>query len=97
MHESIYDEFVKKAADAAKNRIVGDPFKSGTQQGPQVNIAWLSVLEACSAGPKSHSLSVRSRKSFFSQDLGYGQRTSSGWHSTVSAPGSNPYCSLRTL
>ena len=37
MHESIYDEFVKKAVEAAKKRTVGDPFKSGTQQGPQVD------------------------------------------------------------
>ncbi|CAK0737958.1 Aldehyde dehydrogenase 2 member B4, mitochondrial [Coccomyxa viridis] len=37
VHESIYDEFVKKAVDAAKKRVVGDPFKSGTQQGPQVS------------------------------------------------------------
>ena len=36
MHESIYDEFVKKAVKAAERRVVGDPFKSGTQQGPQV-------------------------------------------------------------
>ena len=39
VHESIYDEFVKKAVDAAKKRVVGDPFKSGTQQGPQVSTA----------------------------------------------------------
>lgn len=37
VHESIYDEFVKKAVKAAEKRIVGDPFKSGTQQGPQVS------------------------------------------------------------
>ena len=37
VHESIYDEFVKKAVDAAKKRVVGDPFQSGTQQGPQVS------------------------------------------------------------
>ncbi len=36
VHESIYDEFVKKAVRAAEKRVVGDPFKSGTQQGPQV-------------------------------------------------------------
>ena len=36
VHESIYDEFVKKAVKAAEKRVVGDPFKSGTQQGPQV-------------------------------------------------------------
>ena len=46
MHESIYDEFVKKAVDAAKKRVVGDPFKSGTQQGPQVNTPPLLVCKA---------------------------------------------------
>ena len=46
VHESIYDEFVKKAVDAAKKRVVGDPFKSGTQQGPQVNAAELLVFTA---------------------------------------------------
>ena len=46
MHESIYDEFVKKAVFAAKKRVVGDPFKSGTQQGPQVSAAELMLFEA---------------------------------------------------
>jgi aldehyde dehydrogenase (NAD+) len=36
VHESIYDEFVKRAASAAERRVVGDPFSSSTQQGPQV-------------------------------------------------------------
>ena len=38
MHESIYDEFVKKAVEAAKARVVGNPFDRETQQGPQVPI-----------------------------------------------------------
>lgn len=36
MHESIYDEFVKKAVARAQNRKVGDPFDEDTEQGPQV-------------------------------------------------------------
>ncbi len=36
VHESIYDEFVKKAVEAAKARVVGNPFDRNTQQGPQV-------------------------------------------------------------
>ena len=36
MHESIYDEFVKKAVARAQNRKVGDPFDDDTEQGPQV-------------------------------------------------------------
>ena len=47
VHESIYDEFVKKAAEAAKKRTVGDPFKSGTQQGPQV----CRCCSSCMANP----------------------------------------------
>jgi aldehyde dehydrogenase (NAD+) len=37
VHSSIYDEFVKKAAEKASQRKVGDPFDSDTQQGPQVS------------------------------------------------------------
>ncbi|XP_044757600.1 aldehyde dehydrogenase [Coccinella septempunctata] len=33
----IYDEFVKKATEVAKKRIVGDPFSADTEQGPQVD------------------------------------------------------------
>jgi aldehyde dehydrogenase (NAD+) len=35
--EKCYDEFVAKSVEKAKNRIVGDPFDSNTQQGPQVD------------------------------------------------------------
>ncbi|CAH0553063.1 unnamed protein product [Brassicogethes aeneus] len=34
---AIYDEFVRRAAEKARARKVGDPLKSGTQQGPQVD------------------------------------------------------------
>lgn len=33
----IYDEFVNRSVEAARQRIVGDPFDPNTQQGPQVD------------------------------------------------------------
>lgn len=36
MHESVYDEFIEKAKARAVRRSVGDPFKKGVEQGPQV-------------------------------------------------------------
>lgn len=37
VQEGIYDQFVKKAAEAAKNWSVGDPFNPNIHQGPQVD------------------------------------------------------------
>jgi aldehyde dehydrogenase (NAD+) len=37
VQEGIYDEFVRRASVDAKNRKVGDPFASGTEQGPLVD------------------------------------------------------------
>lgn len=37
VHESIYDEFVEKSKARALRRVVGDPFMSGVEQGPQVD------------------------------------------------------------
>ncbi|XP_042396039.1 benzaldehyde dehydrogenase, mitochondrial-like [Zingiber officinale] len=37
VHERIYDEFVEKAKARALKRIVGDPFKKGVEQGPQID------------------------------------------------------------
>lgn len=37
VHESVYDEFVEKAVARANRRTVGDPFKSGIEQGPQID------------------------------------------------------------
>ncbi|PSN40134.1 Aldehyde dehydrogenase X, partial [Blattella germanica] len=37
VHESIYDEFVKKATEKAQKRKVGNPFAADTDQGPQVD------------------------------------------------------------
>ena len=37
MHEDIYEKFVEKATEIAVRRKVGDPWKEGTEQGPQVD------------------------------------------------------------
>lgn len=37
VQESIYDKFLEAAAVKAKKRIVGDPFVTGVEQGPQVD------------------------------------------------------------
>ena len=36
VHESVYEEFLKKTKVAAEVRTVGDPFNKDTVQGPQV-------------------------------------------------------------
>ena len=47
MHERIYDEFLEKAKEAALKRVVGDPFKKGVEQGPQVlSLLWHSIIWA---------------------------------------------------
>ena len=53
VHESIYDEFVKMAAEIAGNRIAGDPFDSKTIQGPQINTKQMEkILELIESGKK---------------------------------------------
>ncbi|XP_061372307.1 benzaldehyde dehydrogenase, mitochondrial-like isoform X1 [Gastrolobium bilobum] len=37
VHERVYDEFVEKAKARALKRVVGDPFKGGIEQGPQID------------------------------------------------------------
>ncbi|XP_073001151.1 aldehyde dehydrogenase family 2 member B7, mitochondrial [Typha latifolia] len=37
VHERVYDEFVEKAKARALKRVVGDPFKRGVEQGPQID------------------------------------------------------------
>ncbi|KAH7674519.1 aldehyde dehydrogenase (NAD+) protein [Dioscorea alata] len=37
VHERVYDEFVEKAKARALRRVVGDPFKKGVEQGPQID------------------------------------------------------------
>lgn len=36
VHEDLYDEFVKKATERAKAKIIGDPFDDKNEYGPQV-------------------------------------------------------------
>ncbi|KAE8023440.1 hypothetical protein FH972_009132 [Carpinus fangiana] len=38
VHERVYDEFVEKAKARALKRTVGDPFKGGIEQGPQIDM-----------------------------------------------------------
>jgi aldehyde dehydrogenase (NAD+) len=39
VEEKIYDQFVEKSGVRARNRTVGDPFDSKTEQGPQIDQA----------------------------------------------------------
>jgi len=36
VHESIYDEFVKRSVQRAQKRTTGDPFLAENENGPQV-------------------------------------------------------------
>ncbi|XP_077217556.1 benzaldehyde dehydrogenase, mitochondrial-like [Tasmannia lanceolata] len=38
VHESVYDEFLEKSKARAMNRVVGDPFRKGVEQGPQIDL-----------------------------------------------------------
>lgn len=50
---AIYDEFVEKAVEMAKKRVVGDPFDDATQQGPQVSEGQMNrVLAYMASGVK---------------------------------------------
>lgn len=48
MHEKVYDEFVEKAKARAMKRAVGDPFKVGVEQGPQVELPFIAFYPATS-------------------------------------------------
>lgn len=39
VHESVYDEYLERAKARAQTRVVGDPFKTGVEQGPQADKA----------------------------------------------------------
>jgi acyl-CoA reductase-like NAD-dependent aldehyde dehydrogenase len=53
VQENIYDEFVKRSKELALKRIVGDPFKANTQQGPQIDdIQYKRILELIESGKK---------------------------------------------
>ncbi|XP_077217557.1 benzaldehyde dehydrogenase, mitochondrial-like [Tasmannia lanceolata] len=38
VHESVYDEFIEKSKARAMKRVVGDPFRKGVEQGPQIDL-----------------------------------------------------------
>jgi acyl-CoA reductase-like NAD-dependent aldehyde dehydrogenase len=44
VQEKIYDEFVKRSSEKAKQIAVGDPFATGTGQGPQVDQNQLTTI-----------------------------------------------------
>lgn len=46
VHESIYDEFVKRAVKLAQARPVGDPFDETTLQGPMVIYITINICTA---------------------------------------------------
>ncbi|KAM1397825.1 hypothetical protein ACFX2I_015361 [Malus domestica] len=51
VHERVYDEFIEKAKARAVKRVVGDPFKKGVEQGPQIdNEQFEKVLRYIRAG-----------------------------------------------
>ncbi|EFJ12064.1 hypothetical protein SELMODRAFT_235150 [Selaginella moellendorffii] len=53
VHESIHDEFIKRSVKLASERVIGDPFQSGVQNGPQINQEQLDrVLSYIESGKK---------------------------------------------
>lgn len=42
MQEDVYEEFVERSVARAKSRVVGNPFDSRTEQGPQVSLTALA-------------------------------------------------------
>ncbi|PON61095.1 Succinylglutamate-semialdehyde dehydrogenase [Parasponia andersonii] len=56
VHERIYDEFIEKAKARAVNRTVGDPFKKGIEQGPQIDSEqFAKVLKYIKSGVESNA------------------------------------------
>ncbi|KAL5146301.1 Aldehyde dehydrogenase family 2 member B4, mitochondrial [Glycine soja] len=54
VHEHIYDEFLEKAKARALKRVVGDPFKKGVEQGPQIDVEqFQKVLRYIKSGIES--------------------------------------------
>ncbi|KAF1326794.1 Aldehyde dehydrogenase, mitochondrial precursor, partial [Globisporangium splendens] len=53
VQEGIYDEFLRRSVEAAKARVVGDPFSVKTDQGPQIDRArFEKILNYVSIGKK---------------------------------------------
>ncbi|XP_059449147.1 benzaldehyde dehydrogenase, mitochondrial-like [Corylus avellana] len=54
VHERVYDEFVEKAKARALKRVVGDPFKKGVEQGPQIDaVQFKKILNYIKSGIES--------------------------------------------
>ncbi|XP_058193204.1 benzaldehyde dehydrogenase, mitochondrial-like isoform X1 [Rhododendron vialii] len=47
VHERVYDEFLEKAKARAIQRSVGDPFKGGIEQGPQIDSEQFEKILRC--------------------------------------------------
>jgi aldehyde dehydrogenase (NAD+) len=70
VHESIYDEFVKRAGERASKRKVGDPFADDTEQGPQVcDEQFQKIMDLIESGKKQGAKLVCGGKRF--GDKGY--------------------------
>lgn len=56
VHERVHDEFIEKAKARAVRRVVGDPFKKGVEQGPQIDSEQFEkVLRYIRSGIKSNA------------------------------------------
>ncbi|KAF5734744.1 putative aldehyde dehydrogenase [Tripterygium wilfordii] len=56
VHERVYDEFIEKSKARALRRIVGDPFKKGVEQGPQIDTEQFEkVLRYIRSGVESNA------------------------------------------
>ncbi|KAF3437056.1 hypothetical protein FNV43_RR19809 [Rhamnella rubrinervis] len=56
VHERVYEEFLEKAKARAIRRVVGDPFKKGVEQGPQIDVEqFQKVLRYINSGIESNA------------------------------------------
>ena len=44
VEEDIYDEFLERSVERAKNRTIGNPFDMSNEQGPQVTVVLAVVV-----------------------------------------------------
>lgn len=56
VHESVYDEFLEKSKARALKRTVGDPFRKGIEQGPQIDEEQFNkILKYIKSGQESNA------------------------------------------
>ena len=71
VHESVYDDFVQKATELARKRVVGDTFDSKTQHGPQVGACLHMQRLFCPSGRTACTQSLCGKvMQFFSRSSG---------------------------